>query len=89
MCVSSADIPAAPLKAIQESTETTCTIKELRKQQKVSLCKLAEMTAISKFMLSDLEVGTTYPKGDELERTANVLGVEADSLYTDSKNARQ
>lgn len=56
-------------------------IKELRVKKGLSQRKLAELAAIPKTNLGDIETHKKLPRQDELEKIARALGVSVDELY--------
>lgn len=50
-------------------------LKKIRKEKKISLRKLSELTGIPKSSLHDMESGKKIPKESELEVIAEALGV--------------
>lgn len=63
-------------------------IRDLRREKKMTLEELAEATDSSKGYIWELESrDTRKPSAEKLQRIASVLGVTADFLLDDSKNA--
>lgn len=56
-------------------------IYEARTKEGLSLRKLSELTGISKTRLNDIENEKRSPTLDEMERIANVIGIEITDLF--------
>lgn len=56
-------------------------IYEARTKEGLSLRKLSELTGISKTRLNDIENEKRSPTLEELEKIANVIGIEITNLF--------
>ena len=56
-------------------------IQELRKENKISQERLAELIGIEANNLSRIENGRNYPTSENLAKIAKTLGVSIDKLY--------
>jgi len=56
-------------------------IKELRKNRKLTQTQLAEMIGIDYKHLSRIEVGSSYPSINTLEKTARALKIEIKEFF--------
>lgn len=63
-------------------------IKALRQDQQLSLQVVAERAGISPSHLSRIERGLTVPSYDVLDRIADAIGSDLNSLRSDEKSAR-
>lgn len=63
-------------------TEIGNKIKELRKQRKLTLDKLAEMTGVAKATLSRIENGVVGGNIETVRKIAESLGVGLEDLYS-------
>ena len=60
-------------------------IKEICKEQEITLNQLAERIGVSQPSISGIATGKQKPSFDTLERLANALDVEVSELFTQPK----
>lgn len=65
------------------------TLQSLRKDQRLTLDKLAEMSGVSKSMLSQIERGQTNPTFATLWNLTNALGVDITHILKNSSDTSQ
>ncbi|MBQ2644956.1 helix-turn-helix transcriptional regulator [bacterium] len=56
-------------------------LKELRKNKKMTQFELAEAVEIDEKHLSHIETGRSFPKAALIEKFAETLGVDLDSMF--------
>ena len=56
-------------------------IKELRKQRKLTQEQLSEMLGVFQKQIGNIETGTTFTTMNNLEKLAEILGVEVSGLF--------
>lgn len=61
-------------------------LKEICKEQKITLNELAERMGVSRVSLSGIATGKQKPSFDTLEKLANSLGVEVSELFAPSES---